>query len=148
MPRGRHGSMSDGPRGTDPVVLHTNILVSALLSPLGPPGRGFLMTNGESRQMDCDVSGSRFISQRLAAQYNFSQPSQRSSAKCAILDEVGEVVPRSRPLVTDLTVWVRREILRACRDKDFGELNAVHLPRKVQEEQATLLRVALPCLCM
>jgi hypothetical protein len=78
------------------------------------------MTNGESRQMDCDVSGSRFISQRLAAQYNFSPPSQRSSAKCAILDEVGEVVPRSRPLVTDLTVWVRREILRACRTRTLA----------------------------
>ena len=140
--------MSDGPRGTDPVVLHTNILVSALLSPLGPPGRGFLMTNGESRQMDCDVSGSRFISQRLAAQYNFSPPNQRLSAKCAILDEVGEVVPWSRPFVTDPNRLGSSGNTKGLQDKDFGELNAGHSPRKVQEEQATLLRVALPCLCM
>jgi hypothetical protein len=34
------------------------------------------------------------------------------------------------------------------QDRDFGELNDLDSNKKVQEEQAPLLRLALACLCM
>ena len=86
------------------VVLDTNIIVSALLQPLGPPARVFVLAIGGSIQL-C-VSGN------IYAEYEevISRPRfQRSN----------EVVKAALQTIREKGIWVRpTEVVQACSDPD------------------------------
>jgi putative PIN family toxin of toxin-antitoxin system len=86
------------------VVLDTNIIVSALLQPLGPPARVFVLAIGGSIQL-C-VSGN------IYAEYEevISRPRfQRSN----------EVVTAALQTIREKGIWVRpTEVVQACSDPD------------------------------
>jgi uncharacterized protein len=86
------------------VVLDTNIIVSALLQPLGPPAQVFLLTLGRSMQL-C-VSGS------IYAEYEdvLRRPRfQRNE----------DIIAGTLQAIRDRGFWVRpAERVRACADPD------------------------------
>ncbi|HTC33471.1 MAG TPA: putative toxin-antitoxin system toxin component, PIN family [Bryobacteraceae bacterium] len=86
------------------VVLDTNIIVSALLQPLGPPAQVFMLVLGDSVRL-C-VSGA------IYAEYEevISRPRlQRTEA----------VIAAALQLIREKAVWVRpTETVRACPDAD------------------------------
>lgn len=86
------------------VVLDTNIIVSALLQPLGPPARVFMLAIDGSLQL-C-ISGSVY------AEYEevISRPRFRHSK---------DVIAGALRIVREKGFWVRpREAIRACSDPD------------------------------
>jgi putative PIN family toxin of toxin-antitoxin system len=86
------------------VVLDTNIIVSALLQPLGPPARVFVLSIGSSIQL-C-ISGSVY------AEYEevLSRPRLQRSE---------EIVAAALHAIREKGFWVRpTEAIRACSDPD------------------------------
>jgi len=86
------------------VVLDTNIFVSALLQPLGPPARVFVLSIGGSIQL-C-ISGSVY------AEYEevISRPRLQRSE---------EIVAAALHAIREKGFWVRpTEAIRACSDPD------------------------------
>ena len=86
------------------VVLDTNIIVSALLQPLGPPARVFVLSIGSSIQL-C-ISGSVY------AEYEevISRPRLQRSE---------EIVAAALHAIREKGFWVRpTETIRACSDPD------------------------------
>jgi uncharacterized protein len=92
-PRGEPVAQPTRARAHDPGgSRHTNIIVSALLQPLGPPAQVFLLALGDTVQM-C-VSGGIFA-------------------------EYEEVIRRPRLRRTEETFWVKpSDPVRACSDPD------------------------------
>jgi putative PIN family toxin of toxin-antitoxin system len=86
------------------VVLDTNIIVSALLQPLGPPAQVFVLAIGGSIQM-C-VSG------KIYAEYEevLSRPRLRRPQ---------DVIAGALQTIRDKSFWVRPTgVVRACADSD------------------------------
>jgi putative PIN family toxin of toxin-antitoxin system len=86
------------------VVLDTNIIVSALLQPLGPPAQVFLLAIGGSTQL-C-ISGNVF------AEYEevLRRPRLRREEK---------VIVATLGAIREKSLWVRpAEAVRACADPD------------------------------
>ena len=86
------------------VVLDTNIIVSALLQPLGPPAQVFLLAIGGSIQL-C-------ISGRVYAEYEevIRRPRLRR-------DEA--IITATLQTIRERSLWVRpTESIRACADPD------------------------------
>jgi putative PIN family toxin of toxin-antitoxin system len=86
------------------VVLDTNIIVSALLQPLGPPAQVFVLAIGGSIQL-C-ISGSVY------AEYEevISRPRFRWSE---------DIIAGALHTIRDKSLWVRpTEAIRACSDPD------------------------------
>src|ERR1019366_4739281 len=86
------------------VVLDTNIVVSALLQPLGPPAQVFVLAIGGSIQL-C-ISGSVY------AEYEevISRPRFRRSE---------EIIAGALHTIREKGLWVRpTEAVRACSDPD------------------------------
>jgi uncharacterized protein len=86
------------------VVLDTNIIVSALLQPLGPPAQVFVLAIGGSIQL-C-ISGSVY------AEYEevISRPRFRRSE---------DIIAGALQAIREKSFWVRpTEAIRACSDPD------------------------------
>jgi uncharacterized protein len=86
------------------VVLDANIIVSALLQPLGPPAQVLVLVLGDSVQL-C-VSGA------IYAEYEEVIRRPR-------LQRTEAVVTSTLQLIRDKALWVRpTELVRICRDPD------------------------------
>ena len=86
------------------VVLDTNIIVSALLQPLGPPAQVFTLAIGGSLQL-C-VSGKIYAEyEEVISRPRFQRPE--------------DVIAATLQAIRDKSFWVRpAEAIRACADPD------------------------------
>ncbi|PYT21832.1 MAG: putative toxin-antitoxin system toxin component, PIN family [Acidobacteria bacterium] len=86
------------------VVLDTNIMVSALLQPLGPPAQVFTLAIGGSLQL-C-VSGKVYAEyEEVISRPRFQRPD--------------DVIAGTLQAIRDKSFWVRpAETIRACADPD------------------------------
>lgn len=86
------------------VVLDTNIIVSALLQPLGPPSQVFTLAIGGSLQL-C-VSGKVYAEyEEVISRPRFQRPE--------------DVIADSLQAIRDKSFWVRpEEAIRSCADPD------------------------------
>ena len=86
------------------VVLDTNIIVSALLQPLGPPAQIFLLAIGGSIQL-CMSGMSMPNTRTLSAGHDFAATE--------------DVIAATLQTIRESSLWVRpTEAVRACADPD------------------------------